>query len=594
MEEKKVVAGNEAAAIGAYESGISVATGYPGAPCSQVLEYIERYEDIYCEWSTNEKTAMETAIGASFNGKRSFVVMKTLGLNVAADALLQYSGTKINGGIVVLVADDVGRIVGDDYQDSRNYGIAAQIPVLEPADSEETRRFIKFGYEISEKYSIPVILRMNAITSKSKSVIKVDPDLTVTQSEHIRYNYCAQKMVTNVIRFGFSNYKEKDLVKYWHNFKQYWNKLKQDCNDFSVNTLTLASKKIGIIASGVSYYYAKEVMPNASYLKVGMAYPLPEKLIRQLANYVDELYIIEGFQPVLEKEIKALGIPVKGSEIFPRFPYALYFTSDIIAEKILGLLPDSAFPFKNVIPFRIPTNCPGCPHLFLFYLLHKNQIKSSGAIGCAGLGALPHIGQIDIVQCMGSSIGIAHGYNKAAKNNEKFVAITGDGEFWHTGVNNLINVVYNKGNVTTIIMDNFTVAMTGGQGNPSSGYGLGHEVNRLSIEKICEAIGVADIQIVDPYNLEEFEKCVTSTFKHDKPAVIIARRPCLVFSCRSEKKTCQITDRCKGCLKCAKIGCLAIELTEGNGQTFALINPHRCIGCGLCQQVCQIGAIEYA
>ncbi|MCK4258974.1 MAG: 4Fe-4S binding protein [Halanaerobiales bacterium] len=592
MTIKKIVTGNEAAAIGAYESGVTVVTGYPGAPCTQVLEHFSKYDDVYCEWSINEKSAMEVAIGASFSGKRSFVVMKTLGLNVAADAILQYSGTKVNGGIVVLVADDVGRIVGDDYQDSRNYGIAAHIPVLEPVDCEEIRHFIKFGYEISEKYSIPVILRLNAITTKSKSIIEIDQKQRIEKTENIQFDFCGQKMATNVIRFGFNNYNDEKLKRYWHDFEQDRSQLREDCNQFQINSLELADSKIGIISSGVSYCYAKEVLPQASFLKLGLVYPLPVKLISEIADYVDDLYVIEGFQPLIEKEIKAMGIKIKGSEIFPRFPHALYFTPDLIEEKLLGKKTENTNYYKDIVPFRMPTNCPGCPHLFIFYALAKHNIKSAGAIGCGGLGALPHIGVIDIVQCMGSSIGIAHGYSKATNSKEKFVAITGDGEFWHTGLNNLINTVYNKGNTTIIIQDNSTVAMTGGQGNPSTGYGLSQETATISIENVCKAIGIKDLYIVDPYDLSSFEEILLKTFDYEGPSVIIARRPCLTFIKKPDKKKCVVTDSCVGCKKCTKIGCLAIELIEKDQNTVAMINEHLCVGCGLCKEVCQIGAID--
>lgn len=525
---RKILTGNQATALGCYESGVAYATGYPGTPCTEVLNELSSFKGVNCEWSTNEKVALEVASGVSMSGKRTLVLMKTLGLNVAADAFTQLSGAPINGGIVLVVADDVGRIVGDDYQDCRFYSIMSNVPLVEPSDSEEAREFIKIAFEISERFETPVIFRLNSITSKSKSVI----NMTEENNQPIRecrqiHKKSLQKTVGNVVRFGFDNYNSQKLKDYWHDFHESWNRLSSYSDNVEINKAEVKNSTIGIIASGVSYLYAKEVLPEASFLKLGLVFPLPKRNIKEFIESHEKVYVIEDGHPIIEKEIKNIGLEVEGESIFPRFPHMLYFTPDIIQEKILDKKEENEYVR---VPFRLPVNCPGCAHNVINSLLKKNDIMAAGGIGCGGLGAFPHVGAIDVVKCMGSSFGIAYGFNKLNDDGEKLLGIMGDGEFWHTGINGLLNIVWNNGDCTLIVNDNLTVAMTGGQKNISSPLDPGSDKRRASIEEVCKAIGVDRTYVIDSYNTKELERVLLEEIEKKGVSVIIARHECLIFS----------------------------------------------------------------
>ncbi|MCG8541616.1 MAG: thiamine pyrophosphate-dependent enzyme [Clostridia bacterium] len=525
---KKMLTGNQGTALGSYESGVSYATGYPGTPCTEVLNELSSFTDIDCEWSTNEKVALEVACGVSISGRRSLVLMKTLGLNVAADAFTQLSGTPINGGIVLVVADDVGRIVGDDYQDCRFYNIMSQVPLLEPSDSQEAREFMKIAFEISERFETPVIFRLNSITSKSKSVVHINQEIDRPGKRYRRiHKKSLQKTIGNVVRFGFDNYDSPKLKDYWHDFNENWNRLSSYSKDIEINRVELQDSTIGVIASGVSYLYGKEVLPKASFLKLGLVFPLPQKIIKEFIEKHEKVYVLEDGHPIIEKEIRNMGFEVEGESIFPRFPHMLYFTPDIIEEKILGKVKERE---EVRVPFRLPVNCPGCSHNVINDLLKKNNIKAVGGIGCGGLGAFPHFGAIDVVKCMGSSFGIAYGFNKLGSDDEKIVGIMGDGEFWHTGINGLLNIIWNNGDCTLIINDNLTVAMTGGQKNISSPLESHSNKRRISIERVCRSIGVDRVHVIDSYDVEELEKVLLDEIEKKGVSVIISRRKCLIFS----------------------------------------------------------------
>lgn len=517
---KKLITSNHAVAVGAYHSGVSYVSGYPGTPCTEVLSELRRFKEVECEWSTNEKVALEVAIGTSLAGYRSLVVMKTLGLNVAADAFTQLAGTPLNGGLVLVVADDIGRIAGDDYQDCRSYGIMAQVPVIEPANSQEAYDSVSLAFQMSETYETPVILRLNGILCKSKTLVKY---ATCTWKKHYRrpHEKSLQKTVGNIVKFGFHNCDNETLKPYWKNFDEEWKAIKEQAETTELNRETISGSDIGIIASGVAYEHAREVLPHVSYLKLGLVYPLPRKKIESFVNKHKKVFILEDGHPLIEKEIKSYQLPVIGVEAFPRFPEMLHFTPGVIEEKILGKMTESR---HLEVPLRLPDNCPGCPHHLVNDVIEKHNIYTSSGIGCGGLGALPHKGVIDVIKCMGSSIGIAHGYNKALDKNKQMLSIMGDGEFWHSGINNLINMVLHESTSTIVIEDNMTIAMTGGQATitPKDG-------GRGSIEAVCKAIGVEDVQVINPRIENNLENTIKLAMDSDQLSVIISRSPCVLF-----------------------------------------------------------------
>ncbi len=518
---RKLITSNHAVAMGAYHSGVSYVSGYPGTPCTEVLSELEKFEEVTCEWSTNEKVALEVAIGSSLAGYRSLVVMKTLGLNVAADAFTQVAGTPMNGGLVLVIADDIGRIAGDDYQDCRNYGIMSDVPVIEPSCSQEAYDYVSQAFEMSEKYETPVILRLNGILCKSKTLVKYE---NMSWQQHYRkpHSKSLQKTVGNIIKFGFNDCESDDLSQYWKDFSKSWKALNSEAENTLLNCECINNSEIGIIASGVSYQHALEVLPDASYLKLGLVYPLPKERIEDFVKRHKRVYVLEDGHPLIEKEIKSFQLQVIGEQLFPRFPEMLHFTPGVIEEKIKQFKTS----LESVkVPLRLPENCNGCPHHLVNDVISKHEIYTSSGIGCGGLGALPHLGVIDVIKCMGSSIGISHGYNKAQQGKNEMLAIMGDGEFWHTGINNIVNMVLNNGHSTIVIEDNMTIAMTGGQKTMkpnSSGVG--------SIESVCHAIGVKSVKVVDPRNGTDLEKAVVSAMESEDLSVIISRSPCVLFS----------------------------------------------------------------
>lgn len=525
---KRVLSGNSAVAFGAYESGVKFATGYPGNPCTEVMNELSLFDGVQCEWAINEKVALEVAIGSSLSGVRTLVLMKTLGLNVAADAFTQLAGTPINGGLVLVVADDVGRIVGDDYQDCRNYGIMSKVPILEPSDSQEGKAFMKIAFEISEKYVTPVILRLNSVTCKSKSVVSINDNEKTNSYKRFMFNKSLQKTAGNIVRFGFDKYDSAELKRYWHDFKSYWDELSYFSNYIEINKVEKINEEVGIIATGVSYYYAKEVLPDVSYLKLGLVYPLPEELIKEFVEEHKKVYILEDGHPLIEKEIKSMGYMVQGESIFPRFPDMLYFTPEIIESKLKGIEMKSD---SLKVPLRLPENCKGCPHMSINKLLKKRDIYAAGGIGCGALGVLPNIDAIDIVKCMGSAFGIAHGFNRTRSNSKKLVGIMGDGEFWHSGINGLLNAVHHDSNTLFIIQDNLSIAMTGGQRCVSTPVTEQENHRHISIEALCKAIGVKSIEVIDSYNVSKLEEVILKEIENDGVSVIISRQKCKIFQC---------------------------------------------------------------
>jgi indolepyruvate ferredoxin oxidoreductase alpha subunit len=586
--------GNEAVARGAFEAGVKVAAGYPGTPSTEVMDYTHlRYPDIYCEWSNNEKVAVEVAIGASFAGYRSLALMKTVGLHVAADALGGAAGSQINGGLVLVVSDDVGRIAGDDYNDCRHYGNMFNIPVLEPSDSQEAKDLMVKAFEISEEYSTPVILKTSSVICKTTSRVIIDEDYKYEARYRDKYPISFSKVIMTTIMTKAKGSDHPKLTKCFNDFVANMGRLAVDSNNSDYNRLELNGKKIGVITAGTPYYYAKEVLPDASFLKLGLVMPLPEKMIRELADHVDELYVIEEGHDVLEKNIKDLGISVIGKELFPKFPAMMRFTPDVIEERLVPNAPKRT-PRKDV-PFRLPVSCAGCSHLFISRILKQHKIKAAADVTCGLIGCFPHMESYSLQKCMGSSIALTHGYNIAKDNKENFVAMIGDGGFWATGVNGLMNLVFNNSQSTVIIVDNSCLAMTGGQNVASSEFGFNYKPeNKLDIAKVCEAIGVKDIVTVDAYEYENLEESILNAVNAKTNSVVIVKKPCVTkFKLPKNTPSHIDQDLCVKCRKCINVGCLAIESKKSkDGEVEIVINQDICTGCRLCSTVCHKDAIK--
>ncbi len=586
--------GNEAVARGAFEAGVKVAAGFPGTPSTEVMDYTQhRYPDIYCEWSTNEKVGLEVAIGASFAGYRSLAIMKTVGLHVAADALGGAAGSQINGGLVLVVGDDVGRIAGDDYNDVRHYGNMFNIPVLEPSDSQEAKDLMVKAFEISEEYSTPVILKITSVICKTTSSVLIDEDYTYQVKHREKYPVSFSKVIMTTIMTKAKGSEHPKLTKCFHDFPAEMKRLSEDSNDFDINRLELNSKKIGVITAGTPYYYVKEVLPEASVLKLGLVMPLPANMIRELANHVDELYVIEDGHDLLEKNIKDLGVSVIGKELFPKFPTMMRFTPDILEEKLVpGAIKRTP---QEGVPFRLPVSCAGCSHLFISQILRKHKIKAAADVTCGLIGCFPHMESYSLQKCMGSSIALAHGYNIAKDHKENFVAMIGDGGFWATGINGLMNLIFNDSKSTVIIVDNSCLAMTGGQHVASSEFGFNYkEENKLDIATVCQAIGVKDIVTVDAYEFENLEESILNAVKADTNSVVIVKKPCVTkFKPPKETPSYIDQDKCTKCRKCIDVGCLAIESKKTkDGSIEIVINQDICTGCRLCSTACKFDAIN--
>jgi len=575
---KKLMLGNEAVARGAYEAGVTVAAAYPGTPSTEITENIAKYDGIYSEWSPNEKVALEVAIGASIAGARSICSMKHVGLNVAADPLFTFSYTGVNGGMVLMVADDPGMHSSQNEQDSRFYARSSKVPMLEPADSQECKDYVKEAFEISEKYDCPVIVRLSTRISHSQSVVelgeKVDyklKDYVKNPGKYVMMPAMARKRHVEV---------EKRMAA-----------LREFSNSTSINKIEWGSKDVGIITSGIAYQYAREAFGDASYLKLGMVYPLPEKLIEDFAKEVKTLYVVEELEPFIENQVKKLGIKVIGKECLPVIGE---LSAQLIKEKMLGQKTEGGAKLDEASPVRPPVMCPGCPHRGLFYVLKKLKLVVSGDIGCYTLGALPPTESMDVCVCMGASVSGAHGMEKARGKDfaKKTVAILGDSTFMHSGITGLIDIVYNKGNSTVIILDNSITGMTGHQHNPTTGFTIKNEqTKQVNLVKLANAVGVERVRVVDPFNLKELEQIVKEETQAEEPSVIITQRPCaLLKSVKYDGPKRINMDKCKKCKMCFSIGCPALVKVDDRIE----INEALCIGCDLCTKLCNFGAIEKA
>lgn len=575
---KKLMLGNEAIARGAYEAGVTVASAYPGTPSTEITENIAVYDEIYSEWAPNEKVALEVAIGASYGGARSVCSMKHVGLNVAADPLFTVSYTGVNGGLVICVADDPGMHSSQNEQDSRHYSKASKIPMLEPSDSKECKEYLKAALFLSEEYDTPVIIRLTTRISHSQSLVELEDRVVVPLKP---YNKNVNKYV---MMPGMA--KRRHVI-----VEERMCKLAELAEETSLNNITWGNSDIGIITSGISFQYAREVFKDASFLKLGMVYPLPEKLIAEFASKFKTLYVIEELDPFIESFLRERGISCIGKE---KLPVTGEYSGNLLRERLLGINEETCEDLKEIVPVRPPVLCPGCPHRGVFYILKKNKLTVSGDIGCYALGALAPLDAVDTCVCMGASIGIAHGMEKARGNDSarKTVAVIGDSTFIHSGITGLIDVVYNKGTSTVIILDNSITGMTGHQDNPTTGFTIkGEPTRQVDLVKLCQAVGVERVRVCDPFELDEFDKVLKEEIAAKEPSVIIAQRPCALLKSVKYKGIVHVNkEKCKNCKVCMGLGCPAIVDT-GNGIT---INDALCVGCDLCMDVCKFGAIEKA
>lgn len=574
---KELMLGNEAVARGAYEAGVRVAVAYPGTPSTEITENMAKYskDEVYCEWAPNEKVALEVAIGASMGGARAICCMKHVGVNVAADPLFTAAYTGVRGGLVLVAADDPGMHSSQNEQDSRFYARSAHVPMLEPADSAECREYVMRAFEISEKYDTPVMLRLVTRIAHARSLVE----------EGVRQEIPLKDYEKDIKKYVMmpGNAKGRHVV-----VEAREKKLEEEIDALGFNRVEMADTKVGVVCSGSAYQYVKEALPNASVLKLGMVYPLPEKLIRDFASKVDQLLVVEELEPFFEDTIKAMGIPCSGKD-------KTGLQGELFVRKVgrlFGGEADCGPAETQGVPMRPPVLCPGCPHRAVFYVLKKLGLTVAADIGCYTLGAMPPLAAVDSVVCMGASIGMALGLEKARGRDfaKKTVAVIGDSTFVHSGITGLVDMVYNQGHSTVIIVDNSTTGMTGHQPNPTTGFNVRGEIApQLDVVKLCEAIGVPSVHVVDPFNMKELEQTIMEESEKDVPSVIIARRPCALLV---KKKTapCAInTDKCRKCGMCMKIGCPAILKAE-NGQVS--IDASLCNGCGLCKEMCHFGAIE--
>ena len=567
---KKLLLGDFAVARGAWEAGVRVAAAYPGTPSTEITEELARYDDVYSEWSPNEKVAMEVGIGASVRGARTIVSMKHVGLNVACDPLFAASYTGVNGGLVVAVADDPSVFSSQNEQDTRVTAVSAQVPVLEPSDSMEAKEFTKLAFDLSEQYDTPVILRLTTRVAHSQSLV----ELGERQELPLR---AYEKNIAKYVMMP-ANARVKHTV-----VEERMAKLSVDADSLSINRIEMGDNKLGIICSGGVYEYVKEALPDASVLKLGMVYPLPYELIKKFASSVDRCVVAEELAPHIETLIKAHGINVEGKNLFPRCGE---FSANLIRRCILGEA-DSVSAAQ--VPARPPVLCAGCPHRGVFYVLSKLKLNVLGDIGCYTLGAVPPLGSMDAVVCMGASIGMAIGFDKADPEAHKHsVAVIGDSTFIHSGITGLIDAVYNKAPITVIILDNRTTGMTGHQNHPATGKTIKNEPTyELDLAEVCRAVGVPNVRTVDPGDLGEMERAVKEELAKDEVSVIIAKKPCVLLT-KKLYNGFRVNGLCKKCKACLKLGCPAIV----NGKDGITIDVSLCTECGLCKGVCKFGAIE--
>ncbi len=577
MSEKKkvIMLGNEAIARGAYEAGVKVSAAYPGTPSTEISEYLVQYkEELYCEWSPNEKVATEVAIGASVAGVRAMSCMKHVGFNVAADPAYTVSYMGVNGGLVIVVADDPGLYSSQNEQDTRMVARAAQLPVLEPSDSFEAKEFMKQAFELSEQFDRPFVFRTTTRLAHSQGVVELEDREEVKDKPY-------EKDVRRTVMMP-ANAKLRHIEIEKRNLE-----LMEAANTLSVNRVEMNDTKIGVITSGIPYQYVKEALPEASVLKLGMVNPLPRRLIEDFAAKVEKLYIIEELDPVIEEQVKSWGIKATGKEIFT---VQGEYSANMIRRAVLGEKLEIRTPAKA--PVRPPILCPGCPHRSVYYVVKKLGLHVAGDIGCYTLGAVAPLSAVDTTICMGASISSLHGMEKAKGKEyiKNWVAAIGDSTFLHTGVNSLMNMVYNKATGTVLILDNSTTGMTGHQDHAATGKTLqGDPAYAIDIPALCRAIGVKNVTEVNAFDLTALEKALKEEVERDEVSVIITKTPCVLLSKEKKPLYTALEDKCRKCGLCMKPGCPAMTRRE-NGTIR--IDDTMCTGCGLCKDLCKFDAIE--
>ena len=575
MAEKVIMLGNEAIARGAYEAGVKVSSAYPGTPSTEISEYLVQYrDDVYEEWAPNEKVATEVAVGASLAGVRSMACMKHVGLNVAADPLYSVSYMGVNGGLVIVVADDPGLYSSQNEQDTRMVARAAQIPVIEPSDSAEAKDFFKAAFELSEKFDRPFIFRTTTRLAHSQGLVELEERVEPEDKPYVK------NIQKNVMMPGNAKIRHIEIEK--RNLE-----LAEAANTLPINRVEMHGTKIGVITSGIPYQYVREALPDASVLKLGMVNPLPRKMIEEFAEKVDTLYIVEELDPVIEEQVKSWGIKAVGKEILTvQGEYSANMLRQAILKQELGLETPAA------APGRPPILCPGCPHRSVFYVLNKLKMHAAGDIGCYTLGAVAPLSVIDTTMCMGSSISTLHGMEKAKGREyiKDWVAVIGDSTFMHTGVNSLMNMVYNKAAGTVIILDNSTTGMTGHQDHAATGKTLqGDPTYAISIPGICRAMGIKNVYEINAFDIALLEKTIKEETAKDEISVIITKTPCVLLDKRKKPLYTVHTDKCRKCGMCMKPGCPA--MTKNEDGTIH-IDDTMCTGCGLCETLCKFDAIE--
>ena len=576
MSEKRILLGNEAIARGAYEAGVKVSAAYPGTPSTEVSESLVQYDEIYAEWAPNEKVATEVAIGASIAGVRSMCVMKHVGMNVAADPLYTAAYTGVRGGLVLVVADDPGMYSSQNEQDSRMVARAAMVPIVEPSDSAEAKEFMKYAYDLSEKYDTPVILRSTTRLSHSQGLVELEE-----RAEPFDIPY--ERDMAKYVMMPGNAIKRHVVVE--ARMKQ----MAEDANSLPINRVEYNDLSVGFITNGIAYQYVKEAMPQASVLKLGLLNPLPRKLIEEFASKVDKLYIFEELEPVVEEQVKAWGIQkAVGKEIFT---VQGEYSANLIRERVLG--QTSQVDKAAQVPARPPILCPGCPHRSVYAVLNKLKIHAAGDIGCYTLGAVAPLSVIDTTICMGASISTLHGMEKAKGREyiKSWVAVIGDSTFMHTGINSLMNMVYNQAAGTVIILDNSTTGMTGHQDHAATGKTLkGQVVPAINIYGLCKSLGIEHVCEVDAFDQAELERVIKEEVARDAVSVIITKAPCaLLKGIKFPNKCRPLPDKCKKCGACLRPGCPA--LTKNEDGTIS-IDETMCNGCGLCKQLCKFDAIN--
>lgn len=572
---KTLLIGNAAVARGAYEAGVRLVSSYPGTPSTEITEEVVRFKDVYAEWAPNEKVAAEVAIGASIAGARAMSCMKHVGLNVMADPLFTVSYTGVNGGLVFCVADDPGMHSSQNEQDSRHYAKAAKVVCLEPSDSAECKEYTKAAFSLSEQYDTPVLVRLTTRVAHSQSLVELNEREDVPLKEYQKNISKYVMMPSNAVgRHAVVEERMRALLSF--------------AEETPLNRAEDNGSKIGVITAGISYQYAKEGLGNqVDYLKLGMVYPLPVEKIRAFAENHDVVYVVEELDPFIQMHCRAIGVAVKGKELFSMLGE---YTPAQIREQILGIPAQPSLMFEENVPVRPPVMCAGCPHRGTFYVLKKIGVTVSGDIGCYTLGAAAPLQSLDTCICMGASIGAAFGMAKAQGDafNEKLVSVIGDSTFIHSGITGLIDVVYNKGNNTILILDNSITGMTGHQDNPTTGRTLrGEQTKQVDLVALCKAIGVEHVTVCDPFDVKNLEKVLRTELVRPAPSVVIVQRPCALLKTVAYQGKCTITDACKNCNLCMKLGCPAISLIDGK----TVIDYTQCNGCGLCVNVCPFGAI---